>query len=860
MSTRNELIPLVNKIGDLFGNGITEASLAIAIKNDRSSLAAIPNQTYITEKAKQVDLLTTNNNVTANATNITTQKARIDSLVAVANASFYQKSTVGTTGALLVVASGATTGQINLASVTPLATGYTAVNGDYVLLVYGVSSGSAELIDSRTGSSGKVYNTLGSAVRAIESAIGITKTDALGVATFDCCSLPNTAGYISTSGSVTNGDPTYVYTKIFRVDENESIDYKLYAPPTVRAITFFDKNIVVLSYIAITDSNNVGSGTTIAPIGTRYCQLSFALTGHTDNYFKTKTYVTDLKNDDKSLIIDYSSLFVNSGFIQIWDGVSTPPDASWSNTGYLNVPLGTIEANMAGNSNIASIAFYDKNKLYISGVGYGTAPTNTNGTYTVSDLIPPINAVYMILSAKINTMITSKYYCKANITLNTINNYVSNTNAKTAIPHIPYISPKYVYTVCNDIIPTLAGHNRNYSASIYLDHFFNGFTEEKDIHFKNGSDKLSLCSPIKITSSDEINPTVLYNEGANILEKTISKVIIGEDIISSPFTVVQRSTLNSLTISKQSRVLCIGDSITYGERATMPDDNFSTNYVFHLMCSEMFKQDNIDAGSGSECLFLGTMLRERVMNYKNINYDIKTHHEGYRGYTLSNFLNGDVPKFWDSVNLKFSINAWLNKYRTMDDNGVRLALGNGTGSLITASNINDIDVCVPTHILIMLGANAGGTAEQYASMVSLIKEEFPNMIIALTVSDSAGTYFPSKHPDCEDDLEIWNDNGDQCTRHGLMYTVMNTLQTQFCTTDYENANVYVLPYYFVQPTIESASLREADTPDTRFELTARNKIIAKYGWWPTTHINGIGHINWAYQLYSWIKYTIAKGL
>jgi lysophospholipase L1-like esterase len=109
------------------------------------------NSSDLTDMAKQSDLLT--------------QKSRIDSLLSTPTNSFYQKSVSGITGALLVVSSGAITGQINLASVTPVATGYTPVSGDYVLLVYGVASGSAELIDARTGANGKTYTTAGQAVR-----------------------------------------------------------------------------------------------------------------------------------------------------------------------------------------------------------------------------------------------------------------------------------------------------------------------------------------------------------------------------------------------------------------------------------------------------------------------------------------------------------------------------------------------------------------------------------------------------------------------------------------------------------------------------------------------------------------------
>jgi len=154
-----------NKIGVLTTNGITEPDLATAIKNDRSQLS---------QKASQSDLTITNTNVANNTVNIAlksntidlnTQKTRIDNLVATSSTPFYQKCISTDTGALLVVASGATTGQINIASVTPLATGYTSVVGDYVRLVYGVSSGSSELIDARTSIDGIAYSTVGNAVR-----------------------------------------------------------------------------------------------------------------------------------------------------------------------------------------------------------------------------------------------------------------------------------------------------------------------------------------------------------------------------------------------------------------------------------------------------------------------------------------------------------------------------------------------------------------------------------------------------------------------------------------------------------------------------------------------------------------------
>ncbi|WP_394870577.1 SGNH/GDSL hydrolase family protein [Clostridium butyricum] len=110
----------------------------------------------------------------AEVADLNTQKSRIDNLVATSGGSFYEKCLSTDTGALLIVASGATTGQINLASVTPTATGYTPVAGDYVRLVYGVASGSSELIDGRVDVFGYTNQNIGSTIRNIANGTGAT--------------------------------------------------------------------------------------------------------------------------------------------------------------------------------------------------------------------------------------------------------------------------------------------------------------------------------------------------------------------------------------------------------------------------------------------------------------------------------------------------------------------------------------------------------------------------------------------------------------------------------------------------------------------------------------------------------------
>ena len=93
---------------------------------------------------------------------------RVDGVVTSAG-NYYVKCLSTDTGALLVVTSGATVGQINLAGVSPKLDTYTPIVGDYVHLV---SNGlTAETTDIRIGVDGVTYGSAGSAVRGQFSAV-----------------------------------------------------------------------------------------------------------------------------------------------------------------------------------------------------------------------------------------------------------------------------------------------------------------------------------------------------------------------------------------------------------------------------------------------------------------------------------------------------------------------------------------------------------------------------------------------------------------------------------------------------------------------------------------------------------------
>lgn len=125
----------------------------LTIQNNRMIKQLVPENLQnvsgrLAERAKQVDL--------------DVQKARID-LINTSAGNYYIKCLSTDTGALLVVTSGAITGQINLSSVIPRLNTYTPVAGDYVTFISNTLT--AGLNDIKVGADGKVWNTPSEAVR-----------------------------------------------------------------------------------------------------------------------------------------------------------------------------------------------------------------------------------------------------------------------------------------------------------------------------------------------------------------------------------------------------------------------------------------------------------------------------------------------------------------------------------------------------------------------------------------------------------------------------------------------------------------------------------------------------------------------
>lgn len=423
--------------------------------------------------------------------------------------------------------------------------------------------------------------------------------------------------------------------------------------------------------------------------------------------------------------------------------------------------------------------------------------------------------------------------------------------------YIEGVYPKRIYTVTNDS----DNSERNYSLSTYVDYLYNIDT---GILFKGERDRFDY--PV-ITKGMQSNNT----ENTEVeLPLRSDKYYLGENKV-----VTQTNTLMSKEMSSPIRLLCIGDSITAG---------YGTDVTYWQYVQELFWKESIDLNDTTrKIMTLGTNYIgkntkiSQTLTYEGITETLKGYGEGRGGWMVSNYLYhdtvytgtkaehyasmGGTEEFSNTVSqrdyvhshtlvtpntaaetdnvfydyskdgdVKFSIRKWLERYRTHDADGNPLELGNGTGTLINENNINKYVVCEPTHILIQLGTNdfsyysEAVFRENLWKLVSEIKKELPNVVVIISMAPpSLGTYNAALYENCQAPMptgEAW-------------YRNAAYLNEYFDEYNEEENKIYLLPTYFVTPTVE-----------------AYNPSITG----PTLHATAQGHFKWAYQLYSLLKY------
>ena len=540
-----------------------------------------------------------------------------------------------------------------------------------------------------------------------------------------------------------------------------------------------------------------------------------------------------------------------------------------------DIIFGNLEGFNKNSIKIPNIVWLDNSLNFIGCIPSVDLSHDINTNNGGSEAIPS-NAVYYVIQvntqANLNGTLYQVYYLPEFIkqVLPIIEEYNTNNVYNLLVP-------KKIYNVGNDIDRSSSGFKRNFSSCLYIDNFLpNDLTKEPNVLFEDG--KVLKAIPCYEPPMPDTQGFLSYekpkmNNEESYHSENVS-VLVNNEKTKQTFTIVNRSVLNTASANKSVRILCIGDSVTFGQNAYFVGDQYKANYT--LLLQEMFKKDNLQAGNGYALETIGTISYNRTFSYNENNYDIKGFNEGYPGTTMQGNGLFKNPKFLDTNNT-FSFQNWLNKYRTKDNNGNQLyfdANGSTTGTGgsygfyvdgtqssykigTEVTNVLNYNVCEPTHIFMFHGSNKAITKADYDKFISYARDVFPDAVIGLGVPHVAGTYYPRFFPNYVNS-ERWNpmlSMSSYATNHYNTMVVLNSMEED---SSYEENNVFVLPTYFVNPAAKAIPAMEVNEPCSDF---GKNEpLYEPKGQAPNVHVGGIAHAAYAYQLYAWIKWTIVNNL
>ena len=459
-----------------------------------------------------------------------------------------------------------------------------------------------------------------------------------------------------------------------------------------------------------------------------------------------------------------------------------------------------------------------------------------------------------------------------------------------------FISPTKIYTTCNDIEIWTENLKSN-SLNIYVERLIK---LNSKIYCKFSSSN----SIIKNVSSRRFNHVEYALAGlpnsdyANFNEDrhtiNYNDLIIGDKIISSPISFSHISSKSSLSRNKFIPILQIGDSVTEGAGSySNSQTGFPKQSWAYL--KYYFDKDNIIDNGNRNIKMIGS---RTTSNYILNGNTINCFAEGYSGWTALNFLKTktfvDTNRFYDvdkiysnsdlaAYGVKFSLQKYINRYRTLDDNGNRLYYNNsgattgiggnvgyiynGTSYVLSTSIIGTevvntlaFDVCTPKVIFLQLGFNDGSTYTQDMQyLINAIKEEFPNMIIAISFIDASGCYYPELWDGwqgAEKDisfLEPMNStNGyGYCKRlHDKMFDAYNSIKALENTVN----SIYFINNNVIEPTANSVPRSDYSEPGLYGLKQYRPWANDAYAYHPSNEAHSI----WGYHNYSFINFITDK--
>ena len=434
----------------------------------------------------------------------------------------------------------------------------------------------------------------------------------------------------------------------------------------------------------------------------------------------------------------------------------------------------------------------------------------------------------------------------------------------------PVMNPPIIYTAVQDL-----NNVRNYGVNVYPDHCFN--TETMPNVKNDGLDHKYIRS--KFGKNPHTGAS--YVQANDYEEENLSIDFVGENK-KVTITTKHISLKASVQNGKKAFVLVIGDSQgMYGGGKLGYANGDGT--AFWMYTAKLFDMDKAD-GATSDVIFLGSEkfrswdnVAKNEMTYEYLGKERTIHaaSESIGSWSINHFLHkateytfagskdanevytgsNPINPFYDYARVNefdiFSINKWLERFRTLDDDGNRLTWGDPRiGTLISESSLKFINVCKPTHVICMLGRNTVVAPDAYGSVcddfISAVKRDCPSAKIAMCLQpDMPGTFNGSNYPEVlapSEATTIYKLN-ERANQFAIMRAIYNQCKER------ENDNVFIVPVWFSQPTMYGWNLSSI----TDFTMENKEKYVIQGD---DFHPSGEAHKAWAYQLYCWVLHTM----
>ena len=381
---------------------------------------------------------------------------------------------------------------------------------------------------------------------------------------------------------------------------------------------------------------------------------------------------------------------------------------------------------------------------------------------------------------------------------------------------LPY--PRDFYTVKN------TGYKNNFAVPLFVDYVYDGTLHQ--ILFENGKDRVYLYETMPNKTYYDI-----YNRKRTF--KLTSSAYDVKDIAINQITT--RSSVENPNLF----VLTIGDSVTAGA---------VTSQQYWSVCAEMFAREDIQHKRTSKVMMLGSNnVRTVSITEGDTTTDVKACACGVSSWRLENWVTSSESPFVYEENGKkqFSILKWIERYRTHDDNGNKLELGQGTGTNITSANIDKVQCCKPNVIYINSTHNEGARYyDDHHLVIDTIRRELPECAIIIgSPMPILGTWNPQMYTHVVGASALPNQKVE------ARIAQLEYWENYRDTADFE---FYLLPQIAITPTGEGYEFVNCDAGVETIKMATKTEQMAEI------HPGLPTHKIWGYELYALLKFIGAK--